>query len=306
MMPDTISVVSPVYQNEGSLEKLTSEIISAVSNNFSDYEIILVDDGSSDHSWEIIEKLASKNPKIKGIKLSRNFGQQVSTSVGINKSKSNWICTIDADLQDPPSSIISFYQKAIEGYDIVYGVTSDKKSSLYRKYTSKTYFWLINKLTGQNLHPGLTSFTLFSRKVADEHKKFSDLNKNHVFVLNWLGFKSAFVMFPREKRFEGQSSYKLSSLLKYAFAGIYFFPANFISHFVKFGFVVSLLSFLYSLILVAKYFLYNIQPGWTSLAVLVSFFGGFILFSIGMIGLYVGKIFEEVKQRPPYVIDREI
>lgn len=305
-MPNTISIVSPVYQNEGSLDILVGEIITSVSHDFSDYEIILVDDGSTDRSWDVMKSIAKDNPKVKAIKLSRNFGQHVSTAVGINRSKSDWVCTVDADMQDHPSNILKFYQEAKKGYDIVYGVTKNKKTSLMRIFLSKGYFWTVRHLIGGNILPGITSFAFFSKKVANEHRKFSDLNKNHIFVLVWLGFKSSFIEFERNERLDGKSSYTMIGLIRYALAGIYFFPTHFISHFVKLGFVIAGLSFLYSIFLIFKYYYLNIQPGWTSLAVLISFFGGLILASIGIVGLYVGKIFEQVKSRPLFVIDEEI
>lgn len=305
MNSSTISVVSPVYYNEASLERLTSEIIKSISTDFADYEIILVDDGSQDGSWNKIAELNRQNPKIRGIKLSRNFGQHVATAAGIHKAKNDWVCTIDADLQDPPINIPIFYTKAKEGYEVIYGITRNKKTSFFRKLLSRGFFWAVNKFTGQNLDYGLTSFTLMSQKAAREHNRFSDIYKNHVFVLLWIGFKSAYVYFDRDERDAGQSSYNFSTLLKYALAGIYFFPAHFIQYFVRFGFLIALMSILYSIIVILKYYLLSIQPGWTSLAVLVSFFGGLILSSIGIVGLYVGKTFEQVKPRPLYVIDLE-
>jgi glycosyltransferase involved in cell wall biosynthesis len=302
----TISVISPVYRNEASLEKLTTEIIKAVQNDFSDYEIILVEDGSMDGSWKKICELSQNNPKIKGIKLSRNFGQHVATAAGLKKAKNDWVCTIDADLQDPPSYIPQFYAKTKEGFDVIYGITRNKKTSFIRKMLSRSFFWTINKFTGQKLMSGLTSFTFMSQRSVQEHNRFSDIYKNHVFVLMWIGLPSTFVSFDRDHRDEGQSSYNLSTLIRYALAGIYFFPANFIQYFVRFGFIIAFSSIAYSIIVLLKYYLLNIQPGWTSLAVLVSFFGGLTLSSIGIVGLYVGKIFEQVKNRPLYVVESEV
>ena len=304
----SLGIVIPVYLNALSLAKLLSKLIETLEENRINYKIILVNDGSPDSSWQIIEKLCKENKNITGIALSKNFGQHIALAAGIQNAKTDWVCTIDADLQDSPEHVIKLLSYAKKNkLDTVYGISEDKKSSFFRTASSKLYFWVNNKLSGWNLNSNLTSLTLFNQKVANEYCKFSDIYRNHLLILHWLGFKAGYYKYQRDQRTLGKSGYSFKKLLQHALSGIYFHSEFFLKYFVSIGLSLTTFSLFYTFWLLIKYLVSNEHiPGWTTLAVLNLFFGGVIISAIGIVGAYIGKTFEQVKHRPLYVIDEII
>jgi dolichol-phosphate mannosyltransferase len=213
---------------------------------------------------------------------------------------------MDCDLQDPPESIAELYRKALEGYDVVLARRKRKRQSAFRRFASRAYFTLLRVAAGVRLDGEFGSFSIVSRKVIDAFLRVRDRDRHYLFILDWLGFRTAAIEYAHAPRHSGESAYTLRALLRHAIDGIFFQTTHLLRWIVYAGFWISLAGFLLALHYVYEYFAHSMLPGFTSLAVLILLVGGFILMSTGVAALYVGKVFEQVKERPLYVIDEAI
>ena len=304
-----MSIVSPVYGAENIVDELVKQLIEAIKHITSDYEIILVDDCGPDKSWERIKQNCALNEKVKGIKLSRNFGQHFAITAGIEKAKGDYIIVIDCDLQDDPKYIPEMYKKIKEGYDIVYTFKEERKHSYFKNITSILFNLIFNYLSeNKNLysHKNVGAYSMISRKVADAFNAYNDYHRHYLMVLRWMGFKSCFIPIQHKVRFSGASSYTYSKLLKHAIDGITSQSDKLLRIFVNIGLIVSSLSFLSILLIAILYFVQGFMSGWASLIVVLLFSTGIILTGIGVLGIYLGKTFEQTKNRPKYLLDEII
>lgn len=300
-----ISIVSPVYKAENVIDELVSKVIKEVSGITNDFEIILVEDGSSDNSWSAVESNCKKDPRVKGIKLSRNFGQHYATTAGLDFCSGKWVVIMDCDLQDPPEEIHKLYSKALEGYDVVLGKRSNRKDSFIKKFTSRMFFAIFNYLSGMNYDHEVGGFRIVSRKVVNnfchmrEHARFCNG------LIEWMGFPTAGVYVEHGKRTSGKSSYNFKSLWRLASDWIVSYSDKPLRVAIKIGFFMSLFSFIYgSFILLKALFFGSEVTGWSSLIVSMYFLSGIIITILGILGLYLGKTFTEIKNRPLYVVHR--
>jgi glycosyltransferase involved in cell wall biosynthesis len=301
-----LSVVIPVFQGAECLEELHRRLQPVLKKTTPYYEIIFVEDGGQDNSWEILKSICKKDSKTSAYRLSRNFGQHAAITAGLSKSSGKWTMVMDCDLQDQPEEIPHLYNKAREGFDIVLTKRTRKKHSFLRNFTGRIYFRLLNFFNGNKIDPSVGSFSLISRKVVESYLRMNDLDRHYLFILRWLGFQTAVLEYAHAERFKGKSSYSFSSLLSHAFNGLFFQTTILLRWIVYLGLGLSATGFLLTLYFLFLYFYHSIQPGWTSLAILLLLLGGFIIASTGITGLYIGKIFEQVKQRPLYVFDQQI
>lgn len=304
-----LSIISPVYGAEKIVDELVKEILESIKFITSDYEIILVDDCGPDKSWERIKQNCSLNERIKGIKLSRNFGQHFAITAGIENAKGEYIVVIDCDLQDDPKYIAEMYNRIKEGYDIVYTFKEERKHSSFKNITATLFNFVFNYLSeNKNLHShkNVGAYSIISRKVADAFNAYNDYHRHYLMVLRWMGFKSCFIPIEHKKRFSGASSYTFSKLLKHAVDGITSQSDKLLRIFVNIGLIVSSLSFLSILLISILYFVQGFKSGWASLIVVLLFSTGIILTGIGVLGIYLGKTFEQTKNRPKYLIDEII
>jgi len=301
-----LSVVVPVYGCKGCLLALHDRLRAALSGITSSFEIVLVDDRSPDGAWETIVELAREDHAVRGFRLSRNFGQHAAITAGLAQSRGRWAVVMDCDLQEPPEVIPQLYAKAQEGYDIVYTRRKGRTGSRLRAAAGRTYMRLRRFLlrTGDATNAGTLS--IVSRKVVDSFLTLRDKDREYLIVLEWLGFRHATIEVERAARYEGRSSYTPGRLLQVAVAGMFFQTTILLRWIVFLGFFVALAGVLLAGYYVYTYFTSTPLPGYTSLAVLLLLLGGFIIVSIGVIGLYVGKVFEQVKGRPLFLIDREV
>ena len=265
-----------------------------------------MEDRGSDDSWEFLERIAKKDKQVKAFRLSRNFGQHAAITAGLSHSQGKWTVVMDCDLQDPPEEISRLYQKALEGFDIVLMKRKNKKFSFFRKIAASIYFKLINSFTTEHLNGVYGSFSILSEKVRHSYLRLNDVNRHYLFILRWLGYKTANLEYEHGDRFAGKSSYSLTSLLTHGFNGVFFQTTVLLRWIIYVGFLVSLLGWLSAFYFIYLYLFRSIPPGWTSLAILTLIIGGFIIISTGITGLYIGKIFDQVKKRPLYVIDQFI
>jgi B-glycosyltransferase, glycosyltransferase family 2 protein len=302
-----ISIVSPVYRAEKILPILVSEINLVMERIGEDYEIILVDDRSPDNSWEVMKVLSSQNPKIKSIRLSRNFGQHSAIFAGLTKTKGDWVVVMDCDMQDQPKEIAKLYKKALEGYDIVLGQRENRKDKFLKKLSSKLFYKVFNYLSGGQFNNEIGNFGIYKKKVIDSILNISDYIKFFPLFINWVGFKSVSIPIEHGEREEGKSSYSISRLLKLAFNVIVSFSDKPLRLFINFGLGISILSFVLGIYYLYLSITHKItQPGFSSLILSIWFLSGIIISCIGIVGVYLGKTFDQAKNRPTFIIDEEL
>jgi glycosyltransferase involved in cell wall biosynthesis len=300
-----LSVVIPVYgcaQALGELHRRLGETLSGLGVS---YEIIFVDDRGPDDSWTRLEAIAERDPAVRAIRLSRNFGQQAAVTAGLEHSRGNWTVIMDCDLQDPPELIPEFYARAQEGNQIVYGHQRREGASLWRRLASRTYFRLLNTFAGTSLDDRAGSFCLLSRQVVGEFLRFKDRRRQYLLVLNWLGFESTAVEYEQSGRHSGSSAYTLRSLLSHTLDGIFFQSTVLLRLVIFVGFAISAAGVGVAIYVLVAQFTGSFLPGWSSLAIFTLTIGGFIILSTGVTGLYVGRMFEQVRERPLFVVEKE-
>ena len=302
-----ISIVSPVYRAEKILPILVSEINLVMERIGEDYEIILVDDRSPDNSWEVMKVLSGQNPKIKSIRLSRNFGQHSAIFAGLTKAKGDWVVVMDCDMQDQPKEIAKLYKKALEGYDIVLGQRENRKDKFLKKLSSKLFYKVFNYLSGGQFNNEIGNFGIYKKKVIDSILNINDYIKFFPLFINWVGFKSISIPIEHGEREEGKSSYSISRLLRLAFNVIISFSDKPLRLFINFGLGISILSFILGIYYLYLSITYRItQPGFSSLILSIWFLSGIIISCIGIVGVYLGKTFDQTKNRPTFIIDEEL
>ena len=301
-----LSIISPVYNAEMVLDQLVERIEAAVTKITSDFEIILIEDGSPDKSWIVIEDLAKTRKHVKGIKLSRNFGQHYAISAGIDNCNGDWIVVMDCDLQDQPEEIQKLYNKATEGYDIVYGRRHQRMDGFIKKAFSKFFHKLLSYLTGLQYDSTVANFGIYSKKVIENLKFMNDKIRFFPSMVKWVGFKSASVDIEHAQRTNGSSNYDFKKLSKLALDVILSTSDKPMRLTVRLGIYVAFFALLFGLyvILRAVFFGFSVS-GYASIIFSIWFLSGIILATLGIVGLYVGKIFEGVKNRPVYIIEKE-
>ncbi len=303
--PVEISVVIPTYRAEGCLDALHKRLTESLQAIGKNYEIIFVEDCGPDNSWAVLKKMADADEHVLAFKLSRNFGQHMAITAGLSKARGNWTIVMDCDGQDPPELIGELYEKALTGHDIVFAKRKQRTHSQLRRLASKTYFALVNMFGVTNAGGHYGSFTIISHKVREAFLKFSDVNRHYLMILVWLGFDIADIEYEQAQRYSGESSYSLYALIRLAVEGVFFQTTSLLKAIVLLGFGVSLAGSILACWEVVEFFYRGAQPGWTSVTVITLLLGGVILISQGIVGLYVGEIFDQVKERPLFVIAQE-
>lgn len=303
----TISIISPVYRAEKIVDKLVSEIQKVMKVINVSYEIILVDDRSPDNSWTKMKELASKYDDVKSIRLSRNFGQHPAIMAGLSQAKGEWIVVMDCDLQDQPKEIEKLFNKTKEGFDVVMARRANRKDSFFKKMSSKVFHKTYGYLTDTKFDNTIANFGIYKKNVIEEVLTMNDYIKSFPLFVNWVGFNSSNIEVEHAERETGKSSYTYSKLLSLAFNTIISFSNKPLKLFVKFGMTISLFSFIFGIITVYEYLQNKIAViGYSSLMVSIWFLSGIIITIIGIVGIYIGKIFDQSKGRKPYIIDKII
>ena len=298
-----ISVVTPVYGCCENLNTLYERLRDTLSTITEDYEIIMVNDASPDNAWEVIKELSQKDDRVKGVNLSRNFGQHKAISAGLEYAQGEWIVVMDCDLQDQPEDIIKLYKKAIEGYDIVFGRRFERKDSIYKKFRSKMFYIVNDYFTENKMDNTVSNYSIISRRALNSVLRLKEQNRVYPLFANWVGYKKIEIDIEHAKRPEGKSSYTLYKMINLAIDSIVSQSNKPLRLAIKFGFILSLFSFLYGAWLIIKYYVFSIEAeGWTSVMVSIYFIGGLMFANMGMLGLYIGKIFDETKDRPIFLV----
>jgi len=299
-----ISVVSPVYNAESILAELVQEIDLALNSLQISYEIILVDDCSPDNSWEQMKSLAKNRENLKLVKLSRNFGQHPAIMAGLSVASGAWTVVMDCDLQDKPSEIPKLYKKAQEGFDVVLAKRSKRQDGFFKKITSKWFYKCFSFFTDIKVDGEVANFGIYNKKVIASILSIGDVLVFFPLFVKWVGFNQTSITVEHSKRSEGKSSYSFYMLLKLAFNTIISFSDRPLRLFLNLGLITSFISFLGAIRIFIKALNGEIEIlGYSSLFISICFFSGIIISVLGVIGIYLGKTFNQSKNRPLYIID---
>lgn len=302
------SVVVPAYNEQEVLEETYRRLTEVMEQTNENYEIIFINDGSRDRTYEIAEALCKNDSRIKLINFSRNFGHQIAVTAGMEYSSGQAIVIIDADLQDPPHVILEMIQKWKEGYDVVYGQRLKREGeTFFKKFTAKCFYRLLNKMTSMEIPVDTGDFRLIDRKVCDVMNQIHEKNRYVRGLVSWVGFKQAAVEYKRESRFAGETKYPLKKMLKLASDAILSFSYKPLRLAGLVGGTLSACSFIYLIVvIIQKLFTNTTQPGWASIFAIILFFNGVSLILHSVTGEYVGRIYEETKNRPLYIVRETI
>jgi dolichol-phosphate mannosyltransferase len=285
------------------VSQLVREIKENVSPLTENFEIILVEDGSPDRSWDAIETECKNDQRVKGIRLSRNFGQHYAITAGLDHTNGEWVIVMDCDLQDRPEEIINLYREAEKGFDVVLARRAVRKDSTNKKLFSKLFYKVLGYLTGTEQDAAVANFGIYHHKVVTVICSMREQIRYFPTMVKWVGFKKTYLDVKHSGREDGKSTYTFKKLLALAFDILLSNSEKPIRLIVKTGLFISTASFLFGLIVIVKYFVGSIEVmGYTSLILSLWFLGGMIMMMLGIIGLYIGKTFQGVKNRPIYIV----
>ena len=305
-----ISLVIPMYYEEQVAEECyrrTRNVLKSIEEY--DYEIIFINDGSKDKTLEILETIAKEDNKVKVISFSRNFGHQSAVTAGLKYATGDAIIIMDADLQDPPELIPDMLKYWENGYDVIYGKRKKREGeSAFKLLTAKVFYETLNKLSDVEIPKDTGDFRLVDKKVVDVVNNLPEHNKFLRGLFSWVGFRQYAYEYERKERFAGKTKYPLKKMMKLAKDGIFSFstkPLKIVGGLGIISVIISIAILIYAILSYA-YSWNNLTPGWTSIMCTITFLGGVILLSLWMIGEYIGRIYEETKQRPQYIIEKAI
>ncbi|WP_294877405.1 MULTISPECIES: glycosyltransferase family 2 protein [unclassified Sulfurospirillum] len=302
-----ISVISPIYGCKECLFELYDRLVKTLSQITENFEIILVNDACPQSSWERIAMLCAKDPRVKGINLSRNFGQHYAITAGLDHATGDWVVVMDCDLQDRPEEIIKLYTKALEGYDIVFGRRAERKDSFIKRFGSMAFNRVLEYFTETKHDNSIANFGIYAHKVVETINRYREHSRDFLLFAQMVGFKKVEIDIEHAPRAHGESSYNFSKLFRLAIDSIISHSNKPLRLSIQLGFFIALASLVYASWLVIRYFFYHTPAeGWTSLMVSMFFMFGLLFAIIGITGLYIGKIFDEVKRRPLYLIQETI
>lgn len=298
-----LSVVIPEYRGEKMVKELVERLHHSLCKITDNYEIILVNDASPDDTWKAIEIECELDNRVKGLNLSRNFGQHCAITAGLNFAKGDWVVVMDCDLQDRPEEIEKLYKKALEGYDIVFGERVERADGFFKKLSStffhRTFIWL----SGIKTNKKVANFGIYKKLVIEEVCRMPERDRGFGLLVQYLGFKTASIPIEHGRRFDGKSSYTLRKMLKLAFDNIISHTNKPLRVMVGVGFIMATASLLIAFYNVLAYMFGIIEvPGFTTTVFSIWFVGGLIMTQLGIVGIYIGKVFDQVKGRPLFVV----
>jgi glycosyltransferase involved in cell wall biosynthesis len=297
-----LSVVVPVYGCGGCLDALYDRLTASVSQMTERYELVLVDDRSIDDGWSVLQRLARADARVRALRLSRNFGQDAAITAGLSEARGAWVVVMDCDLQEGPEDIPRLWTAAQEGYDVVRTIRRGRRHAPLKRWGSRLY----RRLTFEtDTRADYSTLSLISRRVVDAYLSLNDQDREYMITLDWLGFSDVAVEIAHSDRHSGKSTYTVSRLFRVALNGMFFRSTLMLRLVILAGFIVALIGLGVAAFEIIDYIVgpNKSVPGYTSLAVLLLVLAGVIIISIGVVGLYVGRVFQQVKNRPLYVID---
>lgn len=304
MSKKLLSIIVPVYNEQEVINETFKRLSGVFENYFMDIEYIFINDGSKDNTYLKLREIALANPCVRVINFARNFGHQIAITAGMDYAKGDAVVIIDADLQDPPEVILQMVEQWEQGYEVVYGKRLQREGeTFFKKFTAKMFYRFLDSMTDVKLPVDVGDFRLIDRKVCDAMKCLPERSRYVRGLVSWVGFKQTSVEYRREKRFAGETKYPLKKMLKLAGDGIFSFSYKPLKLATFAGMLVSIISFIYLIVVLIQRFVKNdIASGWASSMAVSLFFNGVMLIVIGIMGEYVGRIYEEVKARPLYIV----
>ncbi len=298
-----LSIVSPIYKGEKMLDELVRRITVSVAPITDEYEIILVNDQSPDDSWNVIKRICKEDKHVKGVNLSRNFGQHYAITAGLSKSSGEWVVVMDCDLQDRPEEIPNLYHKAMEGYDSVFAQRVERQDTFMKRLSSTIFYKVFSFLTDSKQDKSVANFGIYHRKVVNAILAMGDSIRYFPIMAQWVGFKKYYLPVVHAEREIGKSSYNLFKLLKLASDNMIGFSDKPLRLMLRFGFYVVLLSLLFAFYTFVKWALGLIEVGgFTTMTISIWLAVGIITMMMGITGIYIGKIYDRVKGRPIFII----
>ncbi|MCC3155070.1 glycosyltransferase family 2 protein [Hymenobacter sp. BT770] len=302
-----LSVVSPVYWADATVGELVKRLIAALEPISPQFEIVLVDDRSPDDSWVRIQEQTTRDPRVRGLRLSRNFGQHCAITAGLDHCRGEWVVVMDCDLQDRPEEIPALFAAAQRGYDLVLARRTNRQDSWGQKLLSKLFYRVLSYLTDTPQDSAVANFGIYHRKVIASVLTMRESFRYFPTMVRWVGFRAGYLDVMHVGRAVGSSSYGLSQRLHLGFDILLANSDKPLRLTVKLGLALSGGAFLFVPVTLMRYWVGQIsQPGYTSLIISIWFFSGLLLSVLGMVGLYIGKTFEQVKQRPIYIVDESV
>lgn len=298
-----LSAVVPVYNESYLIEELVKRVKENIKLITEDFEVILVDDGSQDQTWKLIEFESKSDKRIKGIKFSRNFGHHYAITAGLHNAKGDLVVVMDGDLQDRPEVIPDLYRKAQEGYDVVFVSRRNRPEAFIYLLFQRLFYFMLRKLSGINFDSSQANFSIINRKVVEAFKAFPENSRFYGSTILWLGFKRTQIQAQHGIRFAGKSSYSIGKRLKLALDIILAFSERPLRFAIGLGMTISIFSLIGAMgIIIRNYFWGFTVIGWASLIISIFFIGGVTLTVLGIQGIYIGRIFQQVKNRPLFII----
>lgn len=299
-----LSIVTPFFNEEESVNVYFTEILNVLKTLECNYEIICIDDGSTDGTSSKLHAFAKRNNNIRIIKFSRNFGKEAALSAGLDAASGDAVVPIDADLQDPPSLIPKMVSKWQEGYKVVLAQRKSRDEKVIKRFFAKLYYEIASYLTSDHLPKNVGDFRLMDKEVVNAVKALKERNRFMKGILSWVGFKTTTIEYNRPKRAKGETHLGFSKLFRLALDGIFSFSSKPLKVWLYLGLLISIASFSYACYLILRTLILGVDlPGYASIMVAILFMGGIQLVSLGVIGEYIARIFKEVKQRPIYITD---
>lgn len=297
-----ISVVIPVYGCKTALPELHKRLTETISKITSEYEIILVNDSCPQNSWEVIEKLCAGDYHVKGVELSRNFGQMKAILAGLDYADGDWIVVMDCDLQDCPEEILRLYAKATEGYDVVFARRKKRQDNYLKVFWANLFYSVYRYATDGNYDGAICNFSIARKEVIKNYCQMREQHRGYVMYIRWLGYRQTVIDVEHNERFEGKSSYNLKKRIEMAIELLTSQSDKILRLFTAIGFIVSIISFFAILLLVIYHFVADVSVGWTSLIATIVLMGSLVIMVVGVVGIYVGNTFIQTKNRPLYVV----
>lgn len=300
-----ISVVIPVYKAEACLRELYNRLKSALETITNNFEIVLVEDCGGDSSWEVIGEMARLDPRVKGVQFSRNFGQHYGITAGLDVCNADWVVIMDCDLQDRPEEIPRLYKKALQGFDVVLANRGKRNHPLHKRVMSWLFYRVFSWLADIPHDGNSGNFRIISRSVVYHYRQVREQLRFFGGIIDWLGFPTAEITVVHDERFAGESTYNYRRLFKLSTEAIIAYSDKPLRLSIRFGFLMAAFSLCFGVYIIYRAMLFGVPVlGWSSLMVSVYFLGGMIIAILGIMGIYLGKTFDEAKKRPLYVIRR--
>lgn len=301
------SIIVPIFNEQETIPALRERIGNVMATFDAPCEVVVVDDGSADGSFELLKTIYLKDPRFKIVSFSRNFGHQIAISAGIDHAVGDAVMIIDGDLQDPPEVLPQFIKKWKEGYDVVYAIRTKRKENIFKRAAYALFYRLLKRLSYLDIPLDSGDFCLLDKRVVEAMRKLPERLRFVRGLRTWVGFRQVGLPYERERRFAGSPKYTFTKLLGLAYDGIFSISTTPLRLAVYSGFSLAALAFLGGLLVIYDKLVYGIAiVGWSSTIVIIAFLGGVILSTLGMIGEYVSRIYEEVKSRPLYVVKEKL